>query len=129
MACRASGVTVEALSAVTLAVHNMRRSVLFYAGMGFALRYGGEQSEFTSFHCGASYLNLILMPAEAQWLWWGRTIFHVDDVDAYYARALALGVTPSTRPCDAAWGERYFHLCDPDGHELSSAKLLTKGGA
>jgi uncharacterized glyoxalase superfamily protein PhnB len=28
-------------------------------------------------------------------------------------------------PTDAPWGERYFHLRDPDGHELSFAKLLT----
>jgi len=24
-------------------------------------------------------------------------------------------------PRDAAWGERFFHLTDPDGHELSFA--------
>jgi len=23
------------------------------------------------------------------------------------------------RPRDASWGERYFHMPDPDGHELS----------
>jgi hypothetical protein len=22
-------------------------------------------------------------------------------------------------PQDASWGERYFHISDPDGHELS----------
>ena len=25
---------------------------------------------------------------------------------------------------DAPWGERYFHVRDPDGHELSFARLL-----
>jgi uncharacterized glyoxalase superfamily protein PhnB len=24
-------------------------------------------------------------------------------------------------PHDAEWGERYFHVTDPDGHELSFA--------
>lgn len=24
----------------------------------------------------------------------------------------------------AAWGERFFHITDPDGHELSFAELL-----
>ena len=28
------------------------------------------------------------------------------------------------RPRNASWGERYFHLQDPDGHELSFAKPL-----
>ena len=27
-------------------------------------------------------------------------------------------------PRDAAWGERYFHLHDPDGHELSFAQPI-----
>ena len=27
-------------------------------------------------------------------------------------------------PADAPWGERYFHVLDPDGHELSFARLL-----
>jgi uncharacterized glyoxalase superfamily protein PhnB len=51
-------------------------------------------------------------------------IFHVDDVDAVYRRAVAAGLTPDSRPANAAWGERYFHLTDPDGHELSFAKPL-----
>ena len=37
--------------------------------------------------------------------------------------AVAL-VTPAFAPQDAPWGERYFHLIDPDGHELSFAKPL-----
>jgi uncharacterized glyoxalase superfamily protein PhnB len=27
-------------------------------------------------------------------------------------------------PKDAAWGERFFHVNDPDGHELSMARRL-----
>jgi uncharacterized glyoxalase superfamily protein PhnB len=29
-----------------------------------------------------------------------------------------------TEPADAPWGERYFHVRDPDGHELSFARPL-----
>ncbi len=32
---------------------------------------------------------------------------------------------PDTTPEDADWGERYFHLTDPDGHEISFAKPLS----
>jgi uncharacterized glyoxalase superfamily protein PhnB len=35
-----------------------------------------------------------------------------------------MGVTPSTIPEDAPWGERYFHINDPDGHEVSFARRL-----
>jgi uncharacterized glyoxalase superfamily protein PhnB len=51
-------------------------------------------------------------------------IFHVGDVDGLYARARASGFQPTTTPRNAEWGERYFHLTDPDGHELSFARLL-----
>lgn len=57
----------------------------------------------------------------------GRVVFWVDDVDAMYERALTSGVSPETEPADAPWGERYFHLRDPDGHELSFARPI--GGA
>jgi uncharacterized glyoxalase superfamily protein PhnB len=51
-------------------------------------------------------------------------IFYVADVDALHATAVAAGVQPDTAPRNAAWGERFFHLTDPDGHELSFARPL-----
>jgi catechol 2,3-dioxygenase-like lactoylglutathione lyase family enzyme len=119
---------IEAISAVTLATHDMARAVRFYRALGFALRYGGEQASFTSLTVGAGYLNLIAQPADRRWSWWGRVIFVVADVDALYARAVGLGLRPSAPPRDAEWGERYFHLTDPDGHELSFAQPLTRPG-
>jgi uncharacterized glyoxalase superfamily protein PhnB len=115
---------IEAISAVTLGVHDMGRAVRFYRQLGFDIHYGGEASSFTSFRAGTSYLNLIAQPEQRRWSWWGRIIFHVDDVDALYRRALAAGYQPTTTPRDAEWGERYFHLTDLDGHELSFARLL-----
>src|SRR4051794_21900435 len=56
--------------------------------------------------------------------WWGRVIFYVRDVDAAHERALAAGYRPTNPPRDAEWGECYFHLTDPDGHELSFARPL-----
>jgi uncharacterized glyoxalase superfamily protein PhnB len=60
-------------------------------------------------------------PETRQWTWWGRAIFYVDDVDAFYGNAVARGLRPEAPPRDAPWGERYFHIVDPDGHELSFA--------
>lgn len=115
---------IESLSAVTLATHNMPRAVQFYRMLGFALIHGGDNAAFTSFRAGASYLNLITQPTQRHWSWWGRVIFYETDVDALYERAVAAGCRPDTVPRDAEWGERYFHLTDPDGHELSFARPL-----
>jgi len=115
---------IESISAITLGTHDMGRAVHFYRSLGFELLYGGEVAAFTSCRAGTGYLNLIAMPQDKRWSWWGRVIFHVADVDAVYAKALDAGFAPSTTPRDAEWGERYFHLTDPDGHELSFARPL-----
>ncbi len=115
---------IQALSAVTLATHDMARSVAFYATLGFALKSGGPQAGFTSFHAGGGYLNLAAVRNTERWVGWGRAIFYVDDVDALHARAVAAGLSPGFAPRDAAWGERHFHITDPDGHELSFARPL-----
>ena len=116
--------TVQKISAVTLAVRDMSRSVDFYRDkVGLELLYGGGSESFSSFRVGGGYLNLILAP-DGGWSWWGRLILHVGDVDALYHRLLAGGLTPSTAPEDAPWGERYFHVNDPDSHELSFARPL-----
>ena len=116
--------TVQNISAVTLAVKDMARAVDFdHVKVGLELLYGGPTASFTSFKVGPGYLNLILATAGG-WSWWGRLILHVDDVDAIYHRLTSGGLAPDTPPQDASWGERYFHITDPDGHELSLARRL-----
>ena len=53
---------IEGISAVTLGTHEMPRAVRFYRALGFELLHGGEESSFTSFRAGTSYLNLIAQP-------------------------------------------------------------------
>jgi catechol 2,3-dioxygenase-like lactoylglutathione lyase family enzyme len=115
---------IEGVSAITLATHDMARAVAFYQALGFELKYGGPDAPFTSFRAGGGYLNLTLIPPGRTLSWWGRAIFYVDDVDAQYARAQRAGLSPDFAPRDAPWGERYFHIRDPDGHELSFARPL-----
>ena len=115
---------IESISAITLATHEMPRAVRFYRALGFEILHGGEGASFTSFRAGPNYLNVIAQPPERRWSWWGRVIFYVSDVDALHQRALAAGYRPSTPPRDAEWGERFFHIDDPDGHELSFARPL-----
>ena len=115
---------VKSISAVTLAVANMAASVDFYEDkVGLEMLYGGATASFTSFRVGEGYINLTLEPDRLPG-WWGRLILHVDDVDALHRRLVCAGLSPSTEPTDASWGERYFHIEDPDSHELSFAKPL-----
>ena len=120
---------IESISAVTLATHDMVWAVQFYSALGFPIRYGGGSASFTSFHAGGGYLNLIAAPMHQCLLWWGRVIFYVSDVDSMYRHAVAQSLQPQFAPRDAEWGEHYFHIVDPDGHELSFAKLFGLRGS
>lgn len=118
---------IESISAVTLLTADMARAVGFYEALGFHRLYGGPDTGFTSFGVGAGFLNLQSEPgSRPAGSVWGRVIFWVDDVDAMHARAVAAGFEPEAAPADAPWGERYFHLRDPDGHELSFARPLAE---
>jgi catechol 2,3-dioxygenase-like lactoylglutathione lyase family enzyme len=113
---------IECINAVTLSTSDMARAVAFYQALGFELKYGGPDASFTSFHAGHSAINLRTgMPAAPPL---ARIIFWVSDVDEQHALALAAGLKPDFTPRDASWGERYFHIDDPDGQGLSFAKLL-----
>lgn len=112
----------ESLSAVTLGVTDMAASCGFYDALGFDVVHGGPDAAFTSYAVGAGFLNLQLV--ERTEVGWGRFIVHVDDVDAVHRRAIAAGLAPTMAPADAPWGERYFHIDDPDGHEVSFARPL-----
>ena len=109
---------IQHISAVTFAVRDMDRSIEFYKKLGFELSYGGEHAAFSSMKAGEAFANLSVDP-RYEHRWWGRAIFRVDDVDAHY-RALQAQVLLLEAPRDAAWGERFFHLTDPEDTSLAS---------
>ena len=113
---------IQHISAVTFAVRDMARSVEFYRKLGFELVYGGEGTAFSSLKAGEAFVNLVAS-SEYSPSYWGRVIFRVDDVDGQYRVLRESGLEPQP-PKDAPWGERFFHVLDPDGHELSFAELL-----
>lgn len=125
----ADEVGFERIDAVTLRTADMARSFAFYSSLGLPLRHGGPEAPFTTFAMGASWLNIQVgdAAAGAPETRWGRVIVFVDDVDAVYRRCLAMGAEPEAAPSNAPWGERYFHVRDPDGHELSFACPLDDG--
>lgn len=131
---------VYRISAVTLIIKNMKRSCNFYSRIpGFNLVYGGSSGDsFTIYKIGnndtSAYLNLELnlgtnisnsdnYPDKVQF---GRIIFHVDDVDKLYSyfkgnKDISDTISLENEPEDAPWKERYFHIREPDGYQLSFA--------
>ena len=86
---------IEKISAVTLRVASMRASVRFYKDvLGLETIYGSE----------GSYFTFLMLTVSGRTSW--KRAFDPDS------------------PQDASWGERYFHLPDPDGYELSFARPI-----
>jgi catechol 2,3-dioxygenase-like lactoylglutathione lyase family enzyme len=113
---------VETLSAITLATHDMERSLAFYGVLGFKTVWAAPDGSFATINADRAWVNIFRAEPDTEWGAWGRYVLHVDDVDAFHARLIEAGYTPEMEPSDAPWGERYFHVLDPDGHEVSLAK-------
>jgi catechol 2,3-dioxygenase-like lactoylglutathione lyase family enzyme len=113
--------TMEKISAVTFRAVNMPQSVRFYRDvLGMDLLYGGEGTGFSSLRAKDTQSAMLNLEQGKPMTRWGRLIFYVTDVDALWNHLRDLGFDPEI-PRDASWGERYFHMPDPDGHELSFA--------
>ena len=139
-------VKVYAISAVTLFIENMERSCNFYSSIpGFKLVYGGSLTDsFTTYEVGSTesknipktYLNLELAsPISTDYniddsrKHFGRIIFHTEDVDKLYSylknnQDLSKAIMFEDEPRDAPWGERYFHIREPDGYQAIVCKAI-----
>jgi len=130
-------VKVYRLSAITLVVKNMEASCKFYSRIpGFKLVCGGASNDsFTTYEAGKAskmFLNLELRNScEKNTRDFGRIIFHTDDVNELYSHLknddhISKLVSFENEPTDASWGERFFHMRDPDGYQLSFATPIRK---
>jgi catechol 2,3-dioxygenase-like lactoylglutathione lyase family enzyme len=140
---------VYKISAVTLIIKNMERSCNFYSQIpGFKVVYGGTgDATFTTYEIIESnaianvkmYLNLELGTShggncddhDAGKRCFGRIIFSTEDVDKLYryfkqSESISKTIYFENEPTDASWGERYFHIREPDGYQLSFATPLNK---
>ncbi|MBK74115.1 MAG: glyoxalase [Henriciella sp.] len=106
------------ISALTLATRDMARAISFYESLGFRLDFRADDESFATLWAGPTALNLTTESGDGAHFW-GRAIFHVTDVDAFHEICIKAGHAPEFAPRDAPWMERYFHMRDPDGHELS----------
>jgi catechol 2,3-dioxygenase-like lactoylglutathione lyase family enzyme len=141
---------VYRISAITLKVKEMEKSCSLYSKFpGFRLTYGGKPSDrFTTFEIGkeskATYLNLELMEEEKDSFDFyeksnlkrkesedfGRIIFHTENVDTLYSymkqdEYISKSVVFENEPTNAPWGERFFHIREPNGYQLSFAQPLS----
>ncbi len=102
----------------------MRASVQFYRDVvGMELIYGAEDSYFSSLRASEAESAIVNLEKGHPGTRWGRLILNVTDVDAFWTHLKESGFAPGS-PQNSAWGERYFHRADPDGHELSFARPL-----
>jgi catechol 2,3-dioxygenase-like lactoylglutathione lyase family enzyme len=126
---------VYRISAITLKVKDMERSCLLYSKIpGFRLTYGGEPSDpFTTFEIGeggkTTYLNLERIGETRGSEDFGRVIFHTENVDKLYSymkydENISKCIVFENKPTNATWGERFFHIREPNGYQLSFAKPL-----
>jgi catechol 2,3-dioxygenase-like lactoylglutathione lyase family enzyme len=138
------------ISAVTLIIDNMERSCRFYSQIpGFKLVYGGSSDDrFTIFEIGEENATKICLNLELgitnnnhehhhatyddrnrQRQYFGRILFHTEDVDRLYSYFknndyISNFISFENEPTNAAWGERYFHIREPDGYQLSFAQPI-----
>jgi catechol 2,3-dioxygenase-like lactoylglutathione lyase family enzyme len=113
--------TIERISAVTFRVVNMTESLRFYRDvLGMELLYGGEGTGFSSLRAREAQSATLNLEQGDAVTHWGRLIFYVTNVDALWNYLKDRGFDPEI-PRNASWGERYFHMPDPDGYELSFA--------
>jgi catechol 2,3-dioxygenase-like lactoylglutathione lyase family enzyme len=121
---------------------------------GFSLTYGGKASDrFTTFEIGKGskttmYLNLELIEKEEEEKDssdfykksnlgrkmkgsedFGRIIFHSENVDKLFSymkqdEYISKSIVFESEPTNAPWGERFFHIREPNGYQLSFAQPL-----
>ena len=121
---------VTKISAITLRISDMKKSVEFYSKIpNFKIVYGGSDNWFTSFlidDVAKSYINLRINEVATEATHWSRIVFYVDDVDELFAymendETISVLGKLESKPENASWGERFFHMLDPDGYKLSFA--------
>jgi catechol 2,3-dioxygenase-like lactoylglutathione lyase family enzyme len=101
------------LEGLTLHVADLERSLAFYSRLpGVDVEFH-KPGLFAMLRIGRGRLGLLQRAA-------GR--FHIeletDDLDEFYDAVCKAGIEPQGPPVQHPWGERDFHVVDPDGFEL-----------
>ena len=109
---------------VEVFVSDIERSLEFYRALGFVQIGDAAEGGFAILAWEASVLflqELEVPPVERPQ---ANVRVMVDDVDAYWQRAIELGATVYRPIDDREYGLRDFIIADPDGFALRFATLL-----
>lgn len=107
------------LAGLTLHVEDVERSRDFYMRIPGAVLLQHRPGEFALLQFGAGRLGLLTNRYVGGA---GGPGFHVElsaslaGVDSVYEQVRANGIEPQEAPTDRSWGERTFHVSDPDGN-------------
>jgi len=107
--------------AIELRVADLAASISFYRDAGFVLER--HAPGFAALQLDGRYLLLSENPATVVGPNPPNLRIAVDDVDAAFARAAALGWPVKSGVADRGYGLRDFTVSDPDGYEVRFAAL------
>lgn len=108
------------LTGLTLHVDDVERSREFYLRIPGAVLVQHRPGEFALLRIGEEKLGLLAARALPE----GSPGFHMEisstlaGVDALYEQVRAAGIEPEGPPANRWWGERTFHVSDPDGNRI-----------
>jgi uncharacterized glyoxalase superfamily protein PhnB len=119
-------------------VRDARVSIAFYEkALGFAVR-DSVNDDGTIIHVEMAYRGqlIVMFAPEGAYGSQARTpksaglmapqsfYLYVDDVDATFQQALAVGAKSLIEPQDQFWGDRFAQIEDPDGYRWAIARHL-----
>jgi lactoylglutathione lyase len=106
------------LEGLTLHVADVERSRAFYERLPGAVVLSHRPGQFALLQIGKTRLGLLTR----RFLAAGAPGFHLEisteaaGVDELYEHVRSAGLEPDGPPANRAWGERTFHVTDPDGN-------------
>lgn len=109
-----------------LAVHDVVRSAAWYRDVLGCETHDPDPGNWTFCRSGAIDFMLGRCPEAVPASELGDHSYvaylRVDDVDAFYERAITAGAEVAKPPIDQPWGMREFALRSPDGHRFTLAQ-------
>jgi len=127
------------IDAVAVTATDMRRSIAFYAAVGFDFAGADPAADHVEPAAPEGATRLMIdsaalaerihgrPPRPASHSGFAILCDTADDVDARAAAVAAAGFAVVSDPWDAFWGQRYAVLEDPDGYRVDLFAPLSSG--
>lgn len=94
---------------------DMKRTFRFFELLGFTVEPYGDGSQYGFLHMDGQYIHVRKAKATELSSNPGGIYLYVRDVDSFYARVIANGITSLEKPANYEWKMREFAVSDPDG--------------